>query len=275
MLYQKIFTDEKPYHVGLGRLSKFPEHRHADFEFNFCVSGGFEIEIDKKKFTVRDGEMSLIPPMCSHAIPGEERERSVLTLIVGMTLLKKHFKDFSRLSLEPCVFDLNSDNGKRIRELFYECAEIGRTADASGELLLTGNVYKIMAYLLRMLESSSAPANDFTDYRQIENVERALELIHYNYKEPITVDSVSELTGYSKSNFCKIFKKVVGEGFHKALNRQRVECAAGLLTVSNMSVSDISSEVGFLETKTFCRVFKSIMGVTPGQYRSAKKEEQK
>ena len=38
----------------------------------------------------------------------------------------------------------------------------------------------------------------------------------------------------------------------------------------NAAISDISAEVGFSETKTFCRVFKSIMGVTPGQYRTSK-----
>ena len=36
--------------------------------------------------------------------------------------------------------------------------------------------------------------------------EKALELIYYSYKEQITVEQAAELTGYSKSNFCKIFK---------------------------------------------------------------------
>ena len=100
--------------------------------------------------------------------------------------------------------------------------------------------------------------------------EKAIELIHYNYKEPLPIEYVAEITGYSKSNFCKIFKKVVGESFHRALNRRRVECAAGLLDVTNLSVAEISEEVGFSESKAFCRVFKAIYGITPGEYRRAK-----
>ena len=267
MIYQKIFTVEKPYHIGIGRLSEFPEHRHADFEFNFCVSGEFDIIIDKRVYHVKEGSTTFIPPMYSHAIPKQISDRSVITLIVGMSLLKKHFSDFSRIATEPRVYELNTAVGMRARELFCECAEIKRSGDAYSELLLTGNVYKIMAYLFNVMAGQGTGSALKSDYRKVENVEKAIELIHYNYKEPLTVEYVAELTGYSKSNFCKIFKKVVGEGFHQALNRRRVECAAALLLTSNMSVADISEEIGFNETKAFCRVFKSIYGISPGQYR--------
>lgn len=270
MIYQKIFTDEKPYHIGLGNLCEFPEHRHADFELNFCVSGEFDIVIDKKLYHVREGCTTIIPPMFSHAIPKQENERSALTLIVGMSLLKKYFKDFSSVATEPCVCDLNSREGALAKELFYESAQIKRTGDPREELLITGNVYKIMAYIFAILSGSKADGAQSGDYREVQNVEKAIELIYYNYKEALPVEYVAEITGYSKSNFCKIFKKVVGESFHQALNRRRAECAAGLLRVTNLSVSDISSEVGFNESKAFCRVFKSIYGLSPGQYRKLK-----
>ena len=269
LLYQKIFTNEEPYHIGLGGLSKFPEHRHADFEFNFCIDGEFDIIIDKKNYHVKKGCTSFIPPMCAHEVPSHEGERTVLTLIVGMSLLNKHFKDFSRTSSTPSVYDLNTDEFKKIKELFFECAEIKHSTEPGAELLMIGNIYKILAYFSKILAKSDKSRNKSSDYRAVENIEKAIELIHYNYKEALTLEHVAELTGYSKSNFCKIFKKVVGESFHQALNRRRVECAAGLLSASNMSISDISCEVGFSETKAFCRVFKSVWGVTPGQYRKS------
>lgn len=40
----------------------------------------------------------------------------------------------------------------------------------------------------------------------------------------------------------------------------------------DMAVADIAAEVGFSESKAFCRVFKAIYGVTPGQYRRVKKD---
>ena len=270
MIYQKIFTEEKPYHIGIGNFGEFPEHRHADFEFNFCVNGEFDIIIDKKVYCVSEGEMTVIPPMCSHSIPNQQSERTVLTLIVGMSLLKKYFKDFSAIATQPCICELETPEGKKAKELFYESAQIKRTGEPGDELLIMGNVYKIMAYVFKSLANNKTDSGKSADYRKVENIEKAIELIHYNYKEPLPIEYVAEITGYSKSNFCKMFKKIVGESFHKALNRRRAECAAGLLTVTNLSVAEITDEVGFSEPKAFCRIFKSIYGISPGQYRRAK-----
>ena len=52
MIYQKIFTDEKPYQISLARQTGFPEHRHADIEINFCYEGELDVIIDKKRYTV-------------------------------------------------------------------------------------------------------------------------------------------------------------------------------------------------------------------------------
>ena len=269
MLYQKIFTAEKPYHIACGSLPRFPEHRHADFEFNFCIEGEFDITVDKQLFHVSEGSTTVIPPMCAHEIPDHKNERKIVTLIVGVTLLKEAFAEFSQAISTPRIMDLTTEGRGKIRELFLECAEALGQQGTSSELLITGNIHKILAYLLDQLSASENAEAQGSDYRTVKNIEKALDLIYYSYKAPITVEQASALTGYSKSNFCKIFKKVVGESFHQALNRRRVDNAAGLLAVTDMSVSDISAEVGFSETKSFCRVFKSFFGVTPGQYRKS------
>ena len=273
MLYQKIQSGERPYYISLGRISSFQEHRHADFELNFCLEGALDVLADKKLLRVEAGCTTLLPPMCAHEIPESAEERTVLTITVGMSLLKEHFSDFSRLVSAPRVCDLRGDENKKILELFMECAEVIREGRALSDLCIKGNIYKIFAYLFDRREETAETEGGGADYLKIENVEKALELIYYNYKEALSVEYVATLTGYSKSNFCKIFKKVVGESFHQALNRQRVNNAAGLLSATDMAIADIALEVGFSEAKAFCRVFKSIYGVTPGQYRRAEQRE--
>lgn len=271
MLYQKIHSGERPYSIGISTLAPFQEHRHADFELNFCVEGSFDILADKKSYHVEAGCTTLLPPMCAHEIPEHNNERTVITLTVGMSLFKRHFSELSHALTEPRVVNLNAPEYKRVHALFMECAEVMREGTDTAELLITGNIYKIFAYLFGQ-PSKAKKERPLADYCKIENVEKALELIYYNYKEALSVEYVAALTGYSKSNFCKMFKKVVGESFHQALNRQRVSNAAGLLRASDMAVADIAAEVGFSESKAFCRVFKAIHGITPGQYRRAEKD---
>ncbi len=274
MLYQTIHSSERPYSISMGGFSSFQEHRHADFELNFCIEGAADIIADKKILHLEAGCTTLIPPMCAHEVPAqaEEQKRLGITITVGMSLLKEHFSAFSHSATAPTVFDLNSPENARVRELFLECAAAMSEKKKNADLIIKGNIYKIFAYLFADSEADATEENA-ADYRKIENVEKALELIYYNYKEALSVEYVAALTGYSKSNFCKIFKKVVGESFHQSLNRQRAANAAGLLRATDISVADVAAEVGFSESKAFCRVFKAIYGITPGQYRRSEKGE--
>jgi AraC-like DNA-binding protein len=140
------------------------------------------------------------------------------------------------------------------------------------ELMLEGCVYRLLGEMLEKLAVFTEEKGEEPDYSRVKNIERALDLIYYNYKNPITVDDAAAITGYSKSNFCKIFKLTVGEGFHQALNRRRVDNATAMLKVTDASISEIANQVGFCEAKAFCRVFKDIMGVSPGQYRKENKQ---
>lgn len=269
MVYQKILTDEKPYQMSLGTLSSYHEHRHADLEFNFCLEGSFEIIVEKNRYNVEAGQMSLIRPMASHSIPPSDGNRRVITVVVGFTFLKKYFPLFSSCVHAPTVLKLDTGTYEQqeIRRLFYECAKVFKTGDNRSELITTGNLYKICAYLLSEFTETDNKENGEPDFRMVANIERALELIYYEYPKALTIEDAAAVTGYGKSNFCKIFKFVVGESFHRALNRQRIKSACGLLSETDMPISAIAEEVGFCEAKTFCRVFGEIMGMTPREYR--------
>jgi YesN/AraC family two-component response regulator len=134
--------------------------------------------------------------------------------------------------------------------------------------MITGNIYKIFAIILSQFTEISADVTK--DMKAVANIEKALDLISRSYAEPITVDMAANLTGYGKSNFCKIFKNIVGDTFHNVLNRKRIENALVYLEETAMPVAEISSAVGFSDVKSFCRVFRSITGKTAGEARKIK-----
>lgn len=284
MLYQKMITGETPYHVTAGRISPFTEHRHADIELHYCLSGTLDIQIDKSQYRLCEGDLALVLPMVSHGIPrpsvGENR---ILMAILGPSFLKKQFGHFSKIHFRSPVLSLSDpavppEAARELRALFSETADLSNQGEAHADLLLTGNLYKICAYLLRIFafgdgsdgsDEPTDPAENARAPRDIANVEKALELIYYRYPEPITVEDAAKVTGYGKSNFCKIFRRTVGTTFHSLLNRQRVESACALLSETDFPVSEIAVQVGFGESKTLCRVFRSLLGVSPGEYRRA------
>lgn len=271
MFYQKILTGEKPYHIRIGTLNRFDEHRHADVELHYCIEGETKISIKKTSYILSQGELAVISPMQSHSIDVRSSgENKVLTIIVGATFLRHNFDHFSKVSLEDPIIYLDDADEKayKLKELFLETVEMRLFSDCSNDLMLIGNIYKICAYLLAISEEkSNLSGSNKKALRGVASIEGALELIYYHYGENITVEDAARATGYGKSNFCKTFKEITGYTFHSLLNRQRCEASCTLLKESDMTISEIASEVGFFEAKTFCRVFKEIYGISPGGYR--------
>lgn len=277
MLYQKILSGENPYFVALGALGSFPEHRHADIELHYCIRGAVKIMIDKKIHQMHAGEIALISPMFSHAIPDDcTGDRSVITVMVGASFLKRHFAFFSNITPPFPIINVstNDKNEQKIRALFEELAALHRPEHSPNDLLVTGILYQICAYLQGLLlEQNALQSQKSRQLSKVENIEKALELIYYRYTEPIRIEDAAAATGYGKSNFCKVFKATFGSSFHQALNQQRIQSACILLKETNMSVSEIAQEVGLPECKSFCRIFKKFMGATPGQYRKSHTEK--
>lgn len=269
MLYQKILTEEMPYQMRVGVLRHFEEHRHADIEFHYCIRGSVELTVDKKSCRLNEGELLVIGPRVSHAVPQDgAADQQVLTAIVGPTFLRRHFARFS--ALRALVYDLTAvtENHNMLFTCLQSCAELCRYPTTGGELMLTGELYRVCACLFNeFTETQETDGYRERDLRRVANVERALELIHYDYARPLTIEDAAAATGYGKSNFCRIFKDVVGESFHRVLNRRRISNACLLLGESDLPISAVAQEVGFAECKTFCRIFKAEMGTTPGAYR--------
>lgn len=271
MLYQKLLTGDTPYHVSCSKVafsSGFPEHRHPEAEFIYCFDGIFNIIIDKILYRVPKGSLVLVPPMACHEIPGGNSPHTTLVLEAGPSLLRRHFDIFSKARFTAPVVELSgNEDCTRLCALFEETALLKRDNSEYSELIITGNIYKICGLILSQFTEISAEVSK--DMKAVSNIEKALELIHSRYADPISVDMAAELTGYGKSNFCKIFKNIVGDTFHNVLNRQRIENACIYLNETTMPIAEIAVAVGFAESKSFCRVFKSITGMTPGERRKS------
>jgi AraC-like DNA-binding protein len=108
-----------------------------------------------------------------------------------------------------------------------------------------------------LLHQSSEPAQ----------ITRARQFIEAQHRENLSLSAVARQAGMSKFSFCRNFKKVTGVGFSQYLSRVRVADAKRLLLNLNHRPSEIAFEVGFQSLTCFNRVFKTIAGESPSEYR--------
>jgi AraC-like DNA-binding protein len=65
----------------------------------------------------------------------------------------------------------------------------------------------------------------------------------------------------------QLFKEEIGEKFSDYLARQRIERAKASLLDTEDSIQDIGISVGYIHAFSFIRLFKKVVGMTPGDYR--------
>ena len=264
MLYQKLLMGERPYYMNVGTMRKFEEHRHSEIEMIYCMDGYLDIVVERIKYRVEEGEFVFISSMAPHEVPETGMDRHLI-LEVGPMLLSGYFEALAgKKPLHP-IFSFREN--PQFCDLVKETAELYLHPGVFSELSVRGNIFKICALVMEQLVSENAGTHTSKSLRSVANIEKALGLIHTRFSETLSVEEVASICGYSKSNFCKIFKTITGETFHHYLNGYRVGVAKKMLTETDASVEQIAVNTGFADAKSLCRVFKDAVGVSPGGYR--------
>lgn len=266
MFYQPLLWKGKAYNAGIISHGTFPLHLHHEIEMLYCAEGSMEIGHNGRTYTLKKGEFIIIGSMAAHEVVKADCN-VCLVVEFGPVFLRDDFKKLAECNFYQEPYSLNSDEEYAVMlknffdEIYYE---YNNYSDGS-ELIIQGNIYKICACLIRDLPKGKH--RESKSLKNIESIEKVLEMVYYHYNESITVDDAARLCGYGKSNFCKIFKNAVGESFHAYLNGFRIKSSECLLRETKMTVGEIAVAAGFVDAKSYCRVFKISTGITPGQYR--------
>ena len=135
-------------------------------------------------------------------------------------------------------------------------------------LMAQGESIDDLCYLLQDVAESFMSAMFSTMDKGNAHIRHALRYMAANYAEPLTLETVAHEVGLSPNYLSKLFQESVGVGFREQLNRIRIEESKQLLLNTDYSLADIALAMGFVDQSYFCKVFKRIVGLTPGKFRA-------
>ena len=130
-----------------------------------------------------------------------------------------------------------------------------------------------LALLIDLLRHQDAP-------RHIASVKGGLaawqlrrveEMIHDCLADGLSLAELAAVTGLSKSHFARAFRHSTGLPPHQYQLNARVERAKHLLRRSDLTLTQIGSDCGFKEQSQFIRVFRRLVGFSPGTWRRMQK----
>lgn len=100
------------------------------------------------------------------------------------------------------------------------------------------------------------------------HVERILHHIHHHYQQDLSLECLSELTDLHPGYISSLFKHEVGLPFIQYLQEYRMEKAKEMFkNHPTMSIPVVARQVGYENPQHFMKVFKKLVGCTPGTFR--------
>ena len=106
--------------------------------------------------------------------------------------------------------------------------------------------------------------------RHQQAITEAIRFVHANFRKPIRLSELLELTKMSKATFSRQFLRHSGKSLSAHLTQLRIQAAMTELRTTKRSVLDIALGCGFSQLTFFNRSFRSHTGQTPSNYRDRK-----
>ncbi|MDR0539235.1 MAG: AraC family transcriptional regulator [Spirochaetaceae bacterium] len=261
---KKQFETAFPVITWEGETSAFPPHWHECFELLFLTKGGMYVSIDDAISEACAGDLILVNSGAMHGffdtLPG--------TAILGMQLDIAFFDD-SFFNVRDIIFacpvvgkkNMSEPVYKQMYDLLRGVAQECSAKQPGWQMAVRSKIYELMLNILR--ESPRAGHK-----RPSSKAKQIRAFVCKNFDDPeLTLEESAAAFKLNKFYFIRFFKKHTGYPFHAYLTKTRVDFAKRYLIESTMPITDVAFRAGFNSLQTFNRVFKTLTGSTPRDFR--------
>ncbi len=245
---------------------EYPPHWHNAIEIIMPLNGGFEAICGGKDYTLEERDILIIPSGTLHNLKASHGRRLILLADNNSFNNNPALSELYSVLSEPILINSSYDKEflKSMNSIMEEIYVLYSNFSEVTEVYI---YIKVLTLLARVKEYQLSDIKYDDGGKYADTFRLILRYIEQNYMNDISLEDLSNLAGYSTYHFSRIFKKYSNTTFINFLNRRRVKAAELLLLESGNSVTDVAMKVGFSSLTTFNRVFKSINGYTPSDYK--------
>jgi AraC family transcriptional regulator of arabinose operon len=275
VLKQKVQSNPLLNQLYLCSLGYYPNarghytYRKKGLPENFlfyCVDGAGWYQIGDKRSEVGPNQFFVLPQNVEHAYASTEDNPwtiywvhfggESLSRFNGLQAVQKHFKPFYIKSSGEIITMFSR---------MYKALELGYSTDN----LIFANLC-LPHFLSLFIYNSKHTAVHPTD--KMDVVDSAILYMQEKINENISLQDLSSHYNYSASRFSSLFKQKTGYAPIDYFIQMKMQKASQQLDFSSSSVKDIALSMGFEDPYYFSKRFRKIIGLSPKQYRSQKKD---
>ena len=251
--YQNRLWPFKSYRI---KDYDFSPHLHNQIEIVYVLSGDCVITIEDVPYNAVCGDLLLVFPYQLHNI-SHSRNCELIVQVFEPEYAPEFIPYLEKYIPEvPLIKNISADciNAVMKAEHYYSTNENSR--------ILRSYVSLYMSFIFESVRF--IPASVY-DYHSV--LHSLLVYIDSHLSEELSLDTLAQELHVTKYYISRLFNKKLHTTYSKYLNHLRLEYAVNLLKNTDMTVSAVAYESGFECERSFFRVFKENMKITPLQYR--------
>ena len=245
--------------------SNFPDFEKVDNHLNLLKQKIIQIikgELDKYRYShfihERDNIFFLL------MFPDVE------TFNEDFTSCEKHFESIESILTKKTnvlvrfVLKATENSAQKVREALLEAKEVLQVSK-NGVTMCTN-----ASDIQEMMENNQIQDEEYVKLssRLMKLMQEIGQKIDEEYMSVLTLDEAAASVNLSSFYFSKVFKQYWGRNFVDYLNEVRFKNACILLENPKMHIKDVAVKAGYSDANYFSRVFKSMSGITPSEYRN-------
>ena len=267
-----IYLDDGFFGIAKNKLIL---HSHKYYEFHHLISGSMKLTCDNGEYIINPNEAYIVSPNALHyLLPLEEKtlkssfcfsfskiNRKTNYDLYGM--LQSAFSTLDNVTKIPVtsdyIFFLN-----KILSLFYSEENIDRIKVKTYFLLLLTDVAESLSPAVTVAHEDNDASISEAEARHFV----AEEFLRRNFNKNITISDLANTLHLSTKQASRIFYNEFGQSFKDYLANMRLTSAKSLLSETDMSVFEVSENVGYGTYNGFFTMFKAKTGLSPQEYRA-------
>ena len=268
------YPKDLPIKITYANIREYPIHWHNSIQIIYVLKGSVFVNIDTDSFEILEKELEIINMDEAHRIYSNE-DNKVLIFQIDPYFFEKYYKDINNVFFYTNTSDTGAQEGEEynilrsfLAKLLCESVQKIDDYDKETESILVDLLYHLINnfhYLTYEKEELKEKTEQLARYHRIS------KYIFNNYDSNITLQDIAKKEFLSPHYLSHEIKYATGYSFTDLVNLTRVEESVKLLLDSDLSISDISDEVGFSHVRYLNKNFKHYYECTPLQFRKKNK----
>lgn len=223
----------------------------------YCFEGKGNITVENTNYRIEAGNFIVIPKKTVHIYQADP--------VLPWTIYWFHFSGSGADLLvtqmqNPKAYGGFSEERNNLFNTIYSRLERG----FSRENIIFANLC-FHQYIGEFIYADKHLANDKSTVP--DKVEETIDFMRNNIEKMLSLKELALSACLSPSHLSAIFKKKTGTSPIDYFNQLKIQKTTQYLLFTNLRINEIAQKIGINDPYYFSRLFSSVMGISPKQYR--------